>query len=127
LSVEKINTYQAGFRIGTPAFFYKNNPATMDKTEQKIIDTSLAQLKSVHENMGRLWDAETMATFYYRVVSGTIARNGPEVAQALSSMLSEVFDSAAKANASLGGLTNGFPNSGKATSDEDSAMKSPKK
>lgn len=96
----------------------------MNQTDQKIIDTTLDQLKSVHANMGRLWDAETMATFYYNVISGTIARNGPEVAKPLADMLTQVFDSTAKSNASLGGLTNGFPHSGKAKSDNDSAMTS---
>ena len=95
----------------------------MDKTDQKIIDTTLDQLRGVHENMGRLWDAETMASFYYNVLSGTIARNGPDVAQAIARMLTEVFDNATKSHANLGGLTNGFPNSGKARSDEDSSMK----
>jgi hypothetical protein len=101
--------------------------ATMDQTDQKIIDTSLDQLKGVHANMGRLWDAETMATFYYSVLSGTIARNGPDVAKALSDMLTELFDSATKAHASLGNLTNGFPGSGSATSDDNSALHSPLK
>jgi hypothetical protein len=96
----------------------------MNQTDQKIIDTSLDQLKAVHDNMGRLWDAETMAAFYYSVLSGTVARNGPEVAQAVTAMLTELFDSAAKSHASLGKLTNGFPGSGKATSDEGSAMTS---
>jgi len=82
----------------------------MDKTEQKIIDTTLEQLRSVHANMGSLWDAETMATFYYSVLSGTIARNGPDVARALADMLTEVFDSASKSHANLGSLTNGFTN-----------------
>jgi|SRR6476469_7672701 len=98
----------------------------MDKTDQKIIDTTLDQLKAVHGNMGRLWDAETMATFYYSVLSGTIARNGPEVAKAIADMLSEVFDNAAKSHANLGSLTNGFPNSGQARSDESSAMNAEK-
>ena len=97
----------------------------MTDSDQKIIDTSLEQLKSVHANMGNLWDAETMATFYYSLLSGTIARNGPDVARAVTAMLSELFDSASKSHANLGNLTNGFPNSGSATSDDSSAMRSP--
>ncbi len=94
----------------------------MTKTDQKTIDTALQQLQKVHANMGKLWDADTMASFYYNVLSGTMARNGPEVATALAAMLTEVFASATKANANLGHLTNGFPNSGTATSDAGSAM-----
>jgi hypothetical protein len=95
----------------------------MKTTDQKIIDTTLEQLQAVHANMGRLWDAETMATFYYSVLSGTIARNGPAVANAVANMLTEVFDNAAKSHASLGSLTNGFPSSGQAKSDDESSMR----
>jgi hypothetical protein len=93
----------------------------MKSTDQKIIDTTLDQLKAVHANMGRLWDAETMATFYYSVLSGTIARNGPEVAHAVGVMLTEVFDSAARSNANLGSLTRGFPSKGPAPADDAAA------
>lgn len=96
----------------------------MNQTDQKIIETSLDQLKSVHANMGNLWDAETMATFYYSVLSGTIARNGADVARAVSGMLTELFDSASKSHANLGSLTNGFPNSGQAASDSASSRQS---
>ena len=68
-----------------------------------------------------------MAAFYYRVLSGSVARNGPEVARAISAMLTEVFDSSTKAHASLGNLTNGLPGSGTATSDASSAMTQPPK
>jgi hypothetical protein len=94
----------------------------MNPTDQKTIDVTLEQLRSVHANMGRLWDADTMATFYYSVLSGCVARNGPDVARAVSTMLNEVFDNAAKTHASLGSLTNGLPHSGQAQSDPDSAM-----
>jgi hypothetical protein len=77
----------------------------MTNTEQKLNDTSLEQLRSVHENMGRLWDADTTISFYYQVLSGTVARNGPEVAKAITDMLSEKFDNLTKAHANLGGLT----------------------
>jgi hypothetical protein len=81
----------------------------MTKTEQKIIDTSLDQLRGVHENMGRLWDADTISNFYYQVLTGTIARHGPEVAQAVTHMLSEKFDNLTKAHANLGRLAGGSP------------------
>ncbi|UOQ51780.1 hypothetical protein [Hymenobacter cellulosivorans] len=74
----------------------------MDATDRKIIDTSLEQLRTLHQNIGQLWPADTLAAFYYEVLSGTIARHGPEVAQAISAILSEKFDNATKAHASLG-------------------------
>ncbi|MCB2377071.1 hypothetical protein LGH70_05730 [Hymenobacter sp. BT635] len=74
----------------------------MDATDRNIIDTSLDQLRSLHQNIGQLWPADTLAAFYYEVLTGSIARNGPEVAQAISAILSEKFDNATKAHASLG-------------------------
>ncbi|TGE28524.1 hypothetical protein [Hymenobacter metallicola] len=76
----------------------------MEATDRKIVDTSLDQLRSLHQNIGKLWPADTLAAFYYEVLSGTIARHGPEVAQAISAILSEKFDNASKAHASLGQL-----------------------
>jgi hypothetical protein len=76
----------------------------MNATDQTIIDTSLEQLRSVHENMGQLWDADTIIAFYYRVLSSTIARNGPDVAKAITDMLSQNFDNTTKAHAALGML-----------------------
>ncbi|WP_046242549.1 hypothetical protein [Hymenobacter terrenus] len=92
----------------------------MTHSDQQTIDITLNQLRAVHTNMGSLWDADTMATFYYSVLSGTVARNGPEVAQAIGNMISEVFDNAARAHANLGSLTNGLPpnESGRTHSDE---------
>jgi hypothetical protein len=55
--------------------------------------------------MGQLWDADTIIAFYYRVLSGTIARNGPEVAKAITDMLTQNFDNTTKAHANLSGLT----------------------
>ncbi|MBD2768419.1 hypothetical protein IC235_10995 [Hymenobacter sp. BT664] len=95
----------------------------MTHSDQQTIDTTLNQLRAVHANMGNLWDAETMATFYYSVLSGTVARNGPEVAKAISSMTAEVFDNASKSHANLGSLTNGLPHRGPASSDESSSLR----
>lgn len=82
----------------------------MTQTDQKIIDASIAQVRSLHENISKMWDADTRAMFYYSVVAGAIARNGPEVAQALTTMLTEVFANTAKSHADLGKLANGFAN-----------------
>ena len=95
----------------------------MTHSDQQTIDTTLNQLRAVHANMGNLWSAETMATFYYSVLSGTVARNGPEVAKAIGNMVTEVFDNASKSNANLGSLTNGLPHSGRAQSDESSSLR----
>lgn len=76
----------------------------MEAPDRKIVATSLDQLRTLHENIGKLWPADTLAAFYYEVLSGTIARHGPEVAQAISSILSEKFDNATQAHASLGQL-----------------------
>lgn len=80
----------------------------MTPEEQKIIDTSLNQARSLHDNLRNMWDSDTLATFYYGVISGTIARNGPEVAQALTAMLTEVYTNTAKSHVDLGKLANGF-------------------
>jgi hypothetical protein len=93
----------------------------MTHSDQQTIDTTLDQLRAVHANMGSLWDADTMATFYYSVLSGTVARNGPEVAKAIGDMVSELFDNAAKAHANLGSLTKGLSSGGPAPSGEGSA------
>lgn len=82
----------------------------MTEEEQKIIDTSLDQARSLHENIRQMWDGDTMATFYYGVISGTIARSGPEVAKALTAMLTEVYANTAKSHVDLGKLANGFAN-----------------
>lgn len=88
----------------------------MDATDRKIIDTSLEQLRTLHQNIGQLWPADTLAAFYYEVLSGSIARHGPEVAQAISAILSEKFDNATKAHASLGHIgMNGPADSGTTT------------
>ncbi|PJJ60506.1 hypothetical protein CLV45_1935 [Hymenobacter chitinivorans DSM 11115] len=85
----------------------------MDATDRKIIDTSLEQLRTLHQNISPLWPADTLAAFYYEVLSGSMARYGPEVAQAISAILSEKFDNASKAHASLGQLgMNGQADSG---------------
>jgi len=80
----------------------------MTQTDQKITDTSLEQVRSLHENIRQMWDGDTMATFYYGVISGTIARSGPEVAKALTAMLTEVYANTAKSHVDLGKLANGF-------------------
>jgi hypothetical protein len=95
----------------------------MNHSDRQTIDTTLHQLRTVHANLGNLWDADTMATFYYSVLSGTVARNGPEVAQAIGDMVRELFDNATKAHANLGSLTNGLPGSGSARSDAGSALR----
>jgi hypothetical protein len=80
----------------------------MTPEEQKIIDASLNQAATLHDNLRNMWDGDAMATFYYSVISGTIARSGPEVAQALTAMLTEVYTNTAKSHVDLGRLANGF-------------------
>ncbi|MDB5234053.1 MAG: hypothetical protein JWR44_1046 [Hymenobacter sp.] len=80
----------------------------MTKTDQEIIDASLRQVQTLHKNVSSLWDGDTLATFYYSIISGTIARNGPEVAQALTAMLTEVYANTTKSHTDLGKLANGF-------------------
>ena len=87
----------------------------MTSEEQKIIDTSLEQVKSLHANIGNMWDGDTRAAFYYSVLSGTIARNGADVAQAITAMLTEVYGNTAKSHVDLGKLANGFANGGAST------------
>ncbi|MDO7847488.1 hypothetical protein Q5H92_14045 [Hymenobacter sp. M29] len=82
----------------------------MNESEQKIINTSLDQARTLHENIRQMWDGDTLATFYYGVISGAIARSGPEVAKALSVMLTEVYANTAKSHVDLGKLANGFAN-----------------
>jgi len=84
--------------------------SAMTEEEQKIIDTSLGQARTLHDNLRGMWDGDTLASFYYGVISGTIARNGPEVAKALSAMLTEVYANTAKSHVDLGKLANGFAN-----------------
>ncbi|MCC2544820.1 hypothetical protein LJY25_00050 [Hymenobacter sp. BT175] len=74
----------------------------MTETERKNIDTSLEQVRKLHANISQLWDAETTANFYYQVLSGTIARNGPDVAKAITEMLNEQFDNTRRAHSDLG-------------------------
>ena len=81
----------------------------MSKADQKSIDSSLAQLQSLHKNLGSMWEGDAMASFYYSVLSGTVARNSPEVAQAIMAMLTEVYENTARAHTDLGKLTQGFP------------------
>jgi hypothetical protein len=90
----------------------------MTPEEQKIINTSLEQARTLHDNLRGMWDGDTLATFYYSVISGTIARNGPDVAKALSVMLTEIYTNTAKSHTDLGKLTNGF--SGNSTQPSDS-------
>lgn len=82
----------------------------MTETDQKIINASLDQARKLHDNLRNMWDGDTLASFYYSVVSGTIARSGPEVAQALTAMLTEVYTNTAKSHVDLGKLANGFAN-----------------
>jgi hypothetical protein len=87
----------------------------MTPEEQKIIDTSLDQVRTLHTNISNMWDGDTRATFYYSVLSGTIARNGPEVAQAITAMLTEIYSNTAKSHVDLGKLANGFANGNTST------------
>ena len=82
----------------------------MTAEEQKIINTSLDQVRALHENISSMWDSSTQATFYYSVLAGAIARNGPDVAQALTTMLTEVYANTAKSHVDLGKLASGFAN-----------------
>ena len=82
----------------------------MTQTDQKIIDASIAQISNLHANISNMWDGETRAMFYYSVLSGTIARNGPEVAHAITAMLTEIYANTAKSHTDLGKLANGFAN-----------------
>ena len=81
----------------------------MTTEEQKIIDTSLEQMRTLHQNISTMWDSDAQAAFYYSVLSGTVARNGVEVAQALTAMLTEVYTNTARSHVDLGKLANGFP------------------
>ena len=81
----------------------------MSKTDQKSIDSSLTHLQSLHKNLGRMWEGDALASFYYSVLSGTVARNSPEVARAIMTMLTEVYENTARAHTDLGKLTQGFP------------------
>ncbi|GAB3308365.1 hypothetical protein ACFQT0_16740 [Hymenobacter humi] len=80
----------------------------MTEADQKIIDASLAHVRTLHTNMSSMWDGDTLASFYYNVISGTMARNNPDVARALMAMLSEVYENTAKSRVELGKLTAGF-------------------
>jgi hypothetical protein len=77
----------------------------MTPEEQKIINTTLDQARTLHTNLQGMWDGDALATFYYSVISGTIARNGPEVAKALSDMLTEIYANTAKSHQDLGRLS----------------------
>ncbi|UOQ96004.1 hypothetical protein MUN81_12095 [Hymenobacter sp. 5317J-9] len=83
----------------------------MTESDQKIIDTSLEQARALHDNLRGMWDGDALATFYYGVISGTMARGGPEVAKALSAMLIEVYTNTARSHVDLGKLANGFAGS----------------
>ncbi|ALW86170.1 hypothetical protein AUC43_14365 [Hymenobacter sedentarius] len=80
----------------------------MTQSDQKSIDDALEHLRNLHHNASSMWDSDTLATFYYSVIGGTIARNGPEVAKALMATLTEVYTSTAKSHVELGQLTKGF-------------------
>ena len=80
----------------------------MTESDQKIVTASLDQARILHDNLRGMWDGDTLATFYYSVISGTIARNGPEVAKALAAMLTELYANTARAHVDLGKLANGF-------------------
>ena len=80
----------------------------MTAEEQKTIDTSLEQMRTLHQNISTMWDSDTRATFYYSVLSGAVARNGAAVAQALTAMLTEVYTNTARSHVDLGKLANGF-------------------
>ncbi|OGX86959.1 hypothetical protein [Hymenobacter glacialis] len=81
----------------------------MSQPDKKNIDSSLAQLQSLHQNMSSMWDGDALAAFYYNVLSGTVARHTPEVAQAIMSMVAEVYENTARSHTNLGKLTQGFP------------------
>ena len=81
----------------------------MSQPDKKSIDSSLAQLQSLHHNMSSMWDGDALAAFYYNVLSGTVARHTPEVAQAIMSMVAEVYENTARSHTNLGKLTQGFP------------------
>ena len=81
----------------------------MTHSEHKIIDDSLEQVRALHKNISSMWDSDTLSAFYYSVISGAIARSGPEVAQALVATLTEVYSSTAKSHVELGQLTKGLP------------------
>jgi hypothetical protein len=100
-------TKGAGFRNGSlPLSLFPFDPMT--EADQKIIDASLAHVRTLHTNMRSMWDGDTLTSFYYNVISGTIARNNPDVARALMAMLSEVYENTAKSHVELGKLTTGF-------------------
>lgn len=80
----------------------------MSASEHKSIDSSLAQLQNLHHNMSSMWDGDALAAFYYSVISGTVARNSPEVAQAIMGMMTEVYENTARSHTNLGKLTQGF-------------------
>lgn len=81
----------------------------MNAVDQKLIDASLEHVRVLHKNISSMWDGDALATFYYSVIAGAIARNGPEVAQALTATLTEVYANTAKSHVDLGKLTSGFP------------------
>lgn len=80
----------------------------MTDTDQKIIEQTLEQARTLHENARRMWDGNSLATFYYSVLAGAVARSGPEVARAISAQLTEVYANTAKSHVDLGKLANGF-------------------
>ncbi|SFP88509.1 hypothetical protein [Hymenobacter arizonensis] len=89
----------------------------MNEDDQKFIDSTLERVRSLHNNISNMWDAEAVAAFYYSVLTSTIARNGPEVSRPLLDVLAQVYESTAKSHVDLGRLTTGL-NFGK----EDQAL-----
>lgn len=83
----------------------------MNHSDQKTIDQALEHVRTLHANMSSMWDCDTLSAFYHSVIAGTIARSGPEVAQALMTTLTEVYTSTAKSHVELGQLTKGLGSS----------------
>ncbi|MBF9238919.1 hypothetical protein I2I05_16060 [Hymenobacter sp. BT683] len=80
----------------------------MTEADQKLIDSTLGQMRALHTNMGTMWDGDAIAAFYYNVLTGAIARNGPELARPLMEILTEVYENTAKSHVDLGRLTTGL-------------------
>ncbi|WP_426059220.1 hypothetical protein [Hymenobacter sp. B1770] len=80
----------------------------MTEADQKFINSSLEHVRTLHTNISNMWDADAIAAFYYSVLTGTIARNGPEVSRPLLDMLAEVYENTAKSHVDLGRLTTGL-------------------
>ncbi len=86
----------------------------MTEADQKLIDTSLAQMQALHTNISSLWDSDAIAAFYHNVLTSAVARNGPELARPLMEILTEVYENTAKSHVDLGRLTAGLPTAARA-------------